>query len=239
MTGTPTEFDQYAAEYDRALAQGLELSGEDKDYFAEGRAARLAKCLQTEAVHPREVLDFGCGTGQSTPHLLSHLAAERVVGVDISDGQLAVARRDHGSARATFHRLDEYRPAGQIDVAFCSGVFHHIPPDERAAMVDYVFRSLRPGGLFALWENNPWNPGTRMVMRRIPFDRNAIMLAAPAARRLLRAGHFEVVSVRFAFVFPRALRWLRWLEPLLAWLPAGAQYQVLARKPRSGQRGNL
>lgn len=232
MTSQPPEFDQYAADYDRALAQGISLSGEGQGYFAQGRVAELAACLQAESIQPRTVLDFGCGTGQATPYLLEQLHAERVIGVDISEGQLAVARRDHGSPRAAFQSLDEHQPAGLVDVAFCNGVFHHIPLDERAAMAGYVFRSLRPGGVFALWENNPWNPGARLVMRRIPFDRHAIMLSAPAARRLLAGAGFEIVSVRFAFVFPRALRALRWIEPRLAQLPAGAQYQVLARRPR-------
>lgn len=39
---TNREFDQYAAEYDAALARGLSLPGEDKSYFAEGRIAWLA-----------------------------------------------------------------------------------------------------------------------------------------------------------------------------------------------------
>lgn len=52
------------------------------------------------------------------------------------------------------------------------------------AVVDLVRRSLRPGGVFAFWEINPWNPGTRHVMSRIPFDRDAIMLTPPEARWL-------------------------------------------------------
>jgi SAM-dependent methyltransferase len=232
VTEPSPEFDQYAAEYDKALAQGISISGEDKSYFAEGRVKILRGCLADESAAPGVVLDFGCGTGQATPFLLSGLGASRVIGVDISEGQLDVARRDFGSARASFQQLQEFRPAGEIDIAFCNGVFHHIPVGERAAMAGYVFRSLRPGGMFALWENNPWNPATHIVMRRIPFDRNAIMLSAPEARRLLRAAGFDIVSVRFAFVFPRALRWLRPIEPLVAGVPLGTQYQVLARKPR-------
>jgi SAM-dependent methyltransferase len=122
-------------------------------------------------------------------------------------------------------------PRGEIDLAFCNGVFHHIPPAERAAAVAYLRAALRPGGVFALWENNPWNPGTRMVMRRIPFDRDAQTLSAPAARRLLRAGGFEIERTDFLFVFPRALRMLRPLERRLASAPLGAQYVVIARKP--------
>ena len=225
------EFDQYAANYDQALAQGISVSGESKDFFAQGRVTWLAQCLQKISVMPRTVMDFGCGTGQAAPHLLENLKAEKILGVDVSEGLLTVARRDHASPRTEFRPLQDYAPAAQMDLVFCNGVFHHIPLAERAAAVDYVFRSLRPGGIFALWENNPWNPGTRYVMSQIPFDRDAITLSPPIARKLVRSVGFEILSTNFLFLFPRALSWLRWIEPLVSNLPAGAQYQVLARKP--------
>ena len=224
-------FDRYAADYDAALAQGISVSGEDKDFFARGRVAWLAKCLLKISAPSKSVLDFGCGTGQAAPHLLELLPAERVLGVDVSEGLLGVAQREHGSPRATFLALKSYEPRGEFDLAFCNGVFHHIPLAERAAALDCVFRSLKPGGIFALWENNPWNPGTQYVMSRIPFDRDAIKLSPPTARRLVRDGGFEVLGTHALFLFPRALGWLRWMEPLVCRLPLGAQYQVLARKP--------
>ena len=116
-------------------------------------------------------------------------------------------------------------------MAYCNGVFHHIDPTDRPAAVRYVWKALRPGGVFAFWENSPWNPGTRLVMRRIPFDRDAVLLAAPAARRLLEGNGFEVVRTDFTFVFPNFLKALRRVEKRLARLPLGAQYLVLARKP--------
>jgi SAM-dependent methyltransferase len=226
-----TEFDRYAQNYDEALTRGISVSGEDKEFFARERVAWLAGGLVRGQFHPKSVLDFGTGTGSATPHLLNRLRAERVTGVDVSAGLLDVARREHGAEQIQFVPLHEHRPRGDTDLAFCNGVFHHIPPTERAAAVNHVFRSLRPGGLFALWENNPWNPGTRYVMSRIPFDRDAIPLSAPSARALLRAGGFDIVSTHFLFLFPHGLRWLRWSEPLVCRLPLGAQYQVLARKP--------
>jgi SAM-dependent methyltransferase len=231
VTDARREFDEYADNYESSLAMGVGLSGEGQDYFARGRVARLAEDLRAASVSPRTVLDFGCGTGHAVRHLLADLRAERVIGLDVSEGVLGVARRDHTGLPATFHQLDDYRPAADVDVAFCNGVFHHIPVAERPAMVNYVYRCLRPGGVFAFWENNPWNPGTRLVMRRIPFDRTAIMLSAPAARRLLAEGGFEIGGVQFAFIFPRWLGWLRGLESPLASAPLGAQYQVFARKP--------
>jgi SAM-dependent methyltransferase len=116
-------------------------------------------------------------------------------------------------------------------LAYCNGVFHHIPPAGRDAAARDVFRWLRPGGAFALWENNPWNPGTRLVMSRIPFDRDAITLSYLEAQALLRRAGFRAVATSFHFFFPSALRALRRAEPWLERVPFGAQYCVLARKP--------
>ena len=227
----PSEFDQYAADYDGALAQGLSVSGEDKEFFARGRIAWLAKILRQKNLAPKTALDFGCGTGQAAPLLKEILGAEKILGVDVSEGLLGVAQREHGGAGIEFRALKSHAPAGEFELAFCNGVFHHIPPAERAGAVNHVLRSLQPGGIFALWENNPWNPGTRYVMSKIPFDRDAIMLSPPGAQKLLRENGFEILRTDFQFFFPRPLSWFRGLEPLLAKIPLGAQYQVLARKP--------
>jgi SAM-dependent methyltransferase len=230
MTRDP-EFDEHAEDYDTALAQGIAISGEDKNYFAQGRVAWLSNHLQKQQHKVRSIMDFGCGTGSSTPFFFELLGVDRVLGVDVSPRSLQVARRNHESTNAQFLLHDQYQPNGQIDVAFCNGVFHHIPLAERTEAINYIYRSLRPGGLLALWENNPWNPGTRYVMSRCPFDDSAITLTPPETRHLLRDGGFEVLRTDFLFIFPRALSKLRGIEPLVARWPLGTQYQVLARKP--------
>ena len=225
------EFDDYADDYVNALQQGLKYSGEDATYFAIARVTWLARRLEQLRFAPRSLLDFGCGHGASTPIFFSTLNVVEVTGVDASRGLLEVARREHGSPRATFVLRADYEPKGQADITYCNGVFHHIRPSERADALDFVSRALRPGGLFAFWENNPWNPATRFVMSRIPFDRDAITISPPEARHLLRKAGFEIVRSDYLFFFPRALRWLRPLEQRFAGVPLGAQYLVLARKP--------
>jgi SAM-dependent methyltransferase len=230
---TEIEFDQYSEDYDAALAEVISVSGEDKNFFARGRIAWLAKNLEQLQETPKSALDFGCGTGSATPYLLEVLGVESVIGLDISPKSLDTARQLWNSPRSQFLLMDQYRPDEQIDLAFCNGVFHHIPPDERAAAIDLIYRSLRPGALFALWENNPWNPGTRYVMSRCPFDQDAIMLTPAETRSLLQAAGFEVLSTHFLFIFPKILSWFRALEPLVSRLPLGAQYQVIGRKPQA------
>ena len=224
-------FDRYATDYDAALSRGLALSGEDKDFFARRRVEWLRDCLRPSFAPPRQVMDFGCGTGSNAPWLLSLLGAERVVGIDDSPKMLEVARQTQASEHVEFFPIDACPARGQFDLVFCNGVFHHIAPAQRGRAIDYVFHSLQVGGLFAFWENSPWNPGTRFVMSRIPFDRDAIMLSPPQARSLLRAGGFEVLRTDFLFIFPKLLSWFRPVETYCARLPFGAQYQVLCRKP--------
>jgi SAM-dependent methyltransferase len=205
-----TDFDRYAATYDATLSDALAVSGESKEYFARGRITYLNECLDRLSGSVTSVLDFGCGIGSGTM-LAEILNTVNVLGVGVSARSIDQARQANPDLR--FMTLAEYVPASEFDLAFCNGVFHHIPPPERLSAVAVVLRSLRPGGRFAFWENNPWNPGTRYVMARLEFDRDAITLTARQARRLL-------------------LRFLRRYEPRLSRWPLGAQYQVLCEKPR-------
>jgi len=229
--GASAEFDQVAAEYDAALSQGIGVSGEDKEYFADGRVRWMRDCLDRLGLTARSVMDYGCGTGTATPFLIETLGCDRVVGVDVSDKSLEIARHQFGTDTTTFFLVDDYKPEASIDAAYCNGTFHHIEPEIRPAALKFVYDSLRPGGVFALWENNPWNVGTQYVMWRCPFDVHAIKVSAPGARRLLKAAGFEILGTDFYFIFPNFLRALRGLEAPLAPLPLGAQYQVLCRKP--------
>ncbi len=224
------EFDDYAKNYDSALNRGLSLSGESKAYFARERVRWLAARLRELGVQPGHVLDYGCGTGDTSPELLEQLHARMVVGVDASRESLDVARTVHADPRLQFKTMSDLDPSGEFEVAYCNGVFHHVEPEQRLDALGYVHRSLSKDGYFGLWENNPWNPGTRLVMRRIPFDRDAKLLSPPHARRLLARAGFDVLWTDFLFFFPRALSALRPLEARLARVPVGAQYLVLCRK---------
>ena len=132
--------------------------------------------------------------------------------------------------RIHFEAIGEFQPPGQMDLAYCNGVFHHILPEQRAAALALVHRALRDGGMFSFWENNPWSLATRYVMSRCAFDRDAITLSPPEARALLRAGGFEILRTDFRFIFPRALRAFRKIEDYVYRAPLGTQYQILCRK---------
>lgn len=216
-----------ADEYDAMLAEGLSLSGEDKAWFIDGRLRWLADRLPSEAT-PRRILDFACGVGDTAAALAQTFPVAEVVGFDLAEAAVALARERHGAPGISFETGAEL-PAGPFDLCYVNGAFHHIPAAEQPKVLKGLHSVLRTGGWLALFENNPWNPGARLVMRRIPFDRDAVMVSIPRARRLVRAAGFELCPSTTGFWFPRALSVLRPTERVISRLPGGAQYLVLAR----------
>jgi len=225
------KFDASAPRHGAALHEVSLWPSDGQNYFARGRVRWLRRCLEELGERPATVLDFGCGAGSTTPYFFEELEVRSLVGVEVSRELLAAAERTRAHAQVTYVQLGDYRAAESIDLAYSNSVFHRIPPRERMAAAVLVYRSLKSGGLFAFWENNPWSPGSLLGMLDGAGGRGPATLAAPAARRLLRGVGFDIVHTTSAFYFPRALAWCRPIEPMLASIPLGEQYMVLARKP--------
>lgn len=223
------EFDQYAGDYKGLVDASIRISGETAEHFARERIRFLRRTLDRLGEARSHVLDYGCGVGLAAPLMRSELGADRVTGVDISADSIATASVQ-ATDGATFRTVADHRPAGDCDVCYSSGVFHHIVPADRPAAMAVIRDSLRPGGVMALCEHNPFNPGTRWAMYNCVFDADAQTLTARVGRRLMRDNGFDVLMTRYLFIFPQMLKALRPLEPLVSALPIGAQYVVLARK---------
>ena len=212
------EFDAYAAQYEAALNEGLSVSGEGPEYFAQRRIQWTAEVLKSHSNFD-SVLDFGCGVGIATPLLRQYISPKSILGFDPSTAAIKRAQSDFPESDVQFTAISKEIPSNQFDLAYCNGVFHHIMPEDRDAALATVFRALKPGGWFAFWENNPWNPGTRYVMSKIPFDRDAVVISPIEAKSLLERAGFKVERRDAWFLFPRTLSWLRPLESLFHRLP--------------------
>lgn len=226
---SPSAFENRTA-YEFDLNRSLRISGENRFYFLQRRVLDLENRLGPDR-KPSHILDYGCGSGDTSAFLAETFPDAEVTGFDTAEGAIREAQSKHGSDRVRFESGAELPDAERFDLCYVNGVFHHIEPSKRVEVVRRIWRSLRFGGQFALMENNPWNVGTRIIMSRIEFDRDAIPISPPEAGRLLRAGGFEPCGkARSLFFFPGPLAFLRFLEPSLARLPLGAQYYYLATK---------
>jgi hypothetical protein len=67
-------------------------------------------------------------------------------------------------------------------------------------------------------------------MNKCPFDSDAQPISVINGKRLLEKNGFKIVNTSFWFIFPNALRCLRFTEQILSPLPIGAQYLLLAQK---------
>ena len=232
-TRATVHFDDYSENYRHALQRGLAVSGEDRDFFAQGRIDHVRRTLVRKPV--RRVLDYGCGDGESCQLLAAAFPGAEVVGTDVSLRSVDLARRRLSPGNVRFLAAEELRELDRwtADLVYTNGVFHHIAPRERDAALAQIMSVLGPEGVLAFWENNPWNVGTRLVMSRIPFDRDAIPLSPRVTHHLLRANGLRIDRIDYLFYFPRPLAFLRWTEPLLRRLPLGAQYCAFCmRAPR-------
>jgi SAM-dependent methyltransferase len=219
-------FDGYAQRYSEVLQRSLNATGEDQQYFAKRRVEITRDLLAERQASIDKVVDFGCGLGTAAPHLLQHLKPRSIVGVDVSREILKEAKARNESAQVSFAHVEDFNEGA--DLVFCNGVFHHIAPVKRREALEFVRHVLGNGGYFAFWENNPLNPGTRYVMSRCEFDRDAVVISPKEARTLLEEDGFEIVRSRSAFFFPRSLAWMRGLEKPLASTLLGGQYLLLS-----------
>jgi SAM-dependent methyltransferase len=226
------EFDKFAEEYLATHKTNLAVTGEGPDYFARYKIVEIARRLKALGLAPRRVLDFGCGIGNSAPHLREAFPQAEITGVDVSEKSLAVARqRFPGCAEFVAYDPAEAppAPADGYDLIFSACVFHHIAPGEHVAIFRRLRERIAAGGAMTIFEHNPINPVSRYIVATCPFDANALLVDAGELARRQREAGFSKVGVSYTGFFPGPLRALRPLEPMMAMVPVGAQYYTLAR----------
>lgn len=224
------EFDEFADGYQQYVDDSIRISGESAQYFAESRIIFLKKQLPAEFQSSIRILDFGCGVGAASGLLLKHFNAAIVKGIDVSSQSIRNAKRKENSTSIEYALVSEHIPESNFDLVYCSGVFHHIPLEERQKSVQVVFDSLRKGGVLSLWEHNPFNLGTRWAVSHCVFDKNAILLTPSIACKIMKQAGFINIRVRYLFIFPKFLRIFRWIEPRVSRIPIGAQFQVTGER---------
>jgi SAM-dependent methyltransferase len=224
-----TTFSGVGAGYSEQLSRGLALTGEGATYYAEQRILRVRELAFMHGVSARVVLDFGCGSGVAFAALRNAFTDARIVGFEPERGLRSVAVDAAIQSQVELLGADTLELRGDADIVYCNGVFHHIPLAQRGDAMRRLRDALRPGGLAFVWENSPYNPGTRLIMSRIPFDRDARLLRPGTLRKLQQSCGLAHLVTEYHFVFPRALAFLRPLESRLRSLPLGGQYLVAGR----------
>lgn len=211
----PQSFDGFAAEYDHSarLSPGTLL-----DWL-----------LMQLPTHRSRALDAGCGSGRHAIALAERF--DQVVGIDISEPLIRIARERQSPQNVRYHVSDLMNVTDRegFDLVFSSNTLHHLP-DLDAALL-HVKGLVRAGGRAVLIDNvarrpsqkmlPDWTParwvhvlgavrefpgdvariGWRQARWQLKFRTSAAWLAHLASDRYLSPQTFEQ---RYAAVFPAA-----------------------------------
>jgi len=190
------------------------------EFFAGGRALIERQLAQAAAACPElrggRALDFGCGAGRLSAALAGRFG--EVVGVDISAGMIALARRHHSAVKnLTFVRntradLEAFR-TDDFDLVYSLITLQHVPTSLIRLYLGEFARICRPGGVLLFQvpsreltrkPRNPWSlwPPTvatrlrRVFCRIIPIAPliDVYCLVPEEVRAVLASAGAEVVA---------------------------------------------
>ena len=219
-------FDEVAETYQIALRQNLRLIPGGVEYYNENRV-KLAKKLTESVGRVRKILDFGGGIGLATPHLQRHFAEAQIFIYDPSSESVIHAVTEHPSLiPLTLDELSNHK----YDLIFIAGVLHHVDPALRKSILEMLRDLLSTEGVLSIFELNPLNPVTQLLVSSCPFDEDANLISKRNLEELLNGiDGLDIFAGGYTVFLPPILKFLRATESLLKWFPMGAQYYIGAR----------
>ena len=225
-------FDEHADGYRETHDKVVEMSGADSDYFSEYKIVEILKF--EDAVKPLNVLDFGCGDGNSSIFIRKHFSNANISGTDVSEASVKIANNKN-IVNALFKSYDGSKlpfDDNEFDVVFTSMVFHHIEHRLHEGILSEIKRVLKKGGRFYNFEHNPNNPLTRKVVRECEFDEDAVLLKPSYNKLITDRSGLKTENLNYTLFFPRhkLFNIFLGLEKMLSWCPIGAQYYIRAIK---------
>lgn len=219
--------ENYIDQHNASLVLGLK-----HDEFRVQKASWVQSFISKN--QPRHMVDFGFGAGELLEDVAKTASVHRLSGVDPSESlrQELVSRNSHAPFHKVESSLESFDDAA-IDLITCFNVLHHIPPSQRALIARQMVEKLSPGGSILIWEHNPVNPGTQLVVCRCEYDHDAILLRMGEVRSLFSNLEIEAADyVNFSTPSMQKIGFFKNLERWFRHVPLGAQYRVVLRKVR-------
>lgn len=142
------------------------------------------------------LLDVGCGTGAVVPYLPRDID---LLGIDISERYIRAATERYGD-RGVFRCADASDQSIELgapfDVAFATGVLHHVPDTQARRLIDGALARLKPGGRFVAIDPTLVDGQGFLSRAIVKADRGEFVRSPEAMARLLTGlnPRFEIVD---------------------------------------------
>jgi trans-aconitate 2-methyltransferase len=96
---------------------------------------------------PRNIVDLGCGPGNSTALLWRRWPGARVIGIDSSPEMIGAAKRAYPDREWRCDDIASYAPPEGVDVLFSNAAIHWLP--NHRELVRRLLGHVAPGGVLA------------------------------------------------------------------------------------------
>ncbi|MFH1665264.1 MAG: class I SAM-dependent methyltransferase [Candidatus Omnitrophota bacterium] len=221
------DFDKFSSDYENILDKKAKIFGGSTEYFA-GYKAKYVKDYLGAGFKGR-ILDYGCGVGLVVRQLKKHFDKSdvEITGYDISSGAVKAAARHIPDVMFT----DDLTKVGRkpFDAVIIANVLHHVDAEERVTFLKDVAGLVKKNGYIFIFEHNPYNPLTKLIVKLCVFDKEATLLKLRDVAELMRKADIDIFEKRYIVFFPQALGALRFLEPMLGRVAMGTQYLCVGK----------
>jgi 2-polyprenyl-3-methyl-5-hydroxy-6-metoxy-1,4-benzoquinol methylase len=131
------------------------MRDEDPKYVQHNLKYSILSYVSEESFRNKRVLDFGCGAGSSTMILSRMFPHTEIVGVELEDRLLCVAKLRSQHYKCNNVRFTLSPPSGEnlpnglgdFDYVILSGVYEHLLPNERKTLLPKIWLHIKPGGI--------------------------------------------------------------------------------------------
>jgi len=239
---TQNVFDQIARDYEKIHNQSLPPGVQSESFIIQRAAYATQWILSNIGNGEFSYLDFGCGNGRMLKCLLDSPDLKplldtgqlRLFGFDTSEDSLTEARTLLSDNSVILAKSQQDFPHGRcFDFVITCHVFHHIPPKERPKTAAALYQRMKSGSKLVIWEHNPLNPFTRLLVKTCPFDKDARLLTADATRNLFLKNSFRFLESAYINLLPP--QWVKndrlaAIEKKILSFPIGTQYWMMFQR---------
>jgi trans-aconitate 2-methyltransferase len=123
---------------------------------------------QVPLVNPSQIVDMGCGPGNSTRLLADRYPRSTIVGLDSSAAMLAEARLGLPGLRFDLADANGWMPEPSTDLVFANAIYQWVP--DHLALFPRILASLKPGGVLAVQMPDNLAEPTHRLMSVVAAD---------------------------------------------------------------------
>jgi SAM-dependent methyltransferase len=192
--------------------------------------------LQDAVRGAKRILDHGCGAGEFLEFLGGQTSAQ-LVGCDLSESQLAIARKRLGQKpNVTLRGVEGPSDEPSFDLVFNLHVIEHVPDAELPSFVQTLCRRVAAGGKLVIATPNGLNPISYAYY--MAADRTHLRMHSPLTLAQLLVGEgFRIDSVHREL--PQIYDFKTFLKTAVWWVSSIGLKLVLLANAAGVRRHNL